>query len=138
MLKTGNIIQSGPYAGFEVIDVYSRADAIEDGLLIDVSETAKEAGIVFPVAVTNTVWETYIVPDERSRKWGQSESGRLWDTVWMLRCAIKRYPSGTDTIHYSLYYIMKEKQRRLVRLKAICGPGDNGEPVITIMLPEED
>jgi len=25
-----------------------------------------------------------------------------------------------------------------VQLKAICGPGDSGEPVITIMLPEED
>jgi hypothetical protein len=23
-------------------------------------------------------------------------------------------------------------------LKAICGPGDDAEPVITIMLPEED
>jgi hypothetical protein len=26
----------------------------------------------------------------------------------------------------------------LVRLKALCGPGDQGEPVITVMLPEED
>jgi hypothetical protein len=25
-----------------------------------------------------------------------------------------------------------------VRLKALCGPGDSGEPVITIMLPHED
>jgi hypothetical protein len=24
-----------------------------------------------------------------------------------------------------------------VRLKALCGPGDHGEPVVTIMLPEE-
>jgi hypothetical protein len=33
---------------------------------------------------------------------------------------------------------MKARQRRLVTLKAMCGPGDQGEPVITIMLPEED
>jgi hypothetical protein len=25
----------------------------------------------------------------------------------------------------------------LVRLKAVCGPGDQGEPVITVMLPDE-
>ena len=25
-----------------------------------------------------------------------------------------------------------------VQLKSICGPGDSGEPVITIMLPDED
>jgi hypothetical protein len=24
------------------------------------------------------------------------------------------------------------------RLKAVCGPGDDGEPCITVMLPEED
>jgi hypothetical protein len=26
----------------------------------------------------------------------------------------------------------------LVRLKAVCGPGDDGTPVVTIMLPSED
>jgi hypothetical protein len=26
----------------------------------------------------------------------------------------------------------------LVRLKAVCGPGDQGEPVITVMMPNED
>ncbi|MDQ7842096.1 MAG: hypothetical protein RDU83_13910 [bacterium] len=26
----------------------------------------------------------------------------------------------------------------MVRLKCICGPGDQGEPVLTAMLPEED
>jgi hypothetical protein len=27
--------------------------------------------------------------------------------------------------------------RPLVRLKALCGPGDDGEPVITVMFPDE-
>ena len=26
----------------------------------------------------------------------------------------------------------------LVRLKAVCGPGDQSEPVVTVMLPDED
>jgi hypothetical protein len=26
----------------------------------------------------------------------------------------------------------------LVRLKAVCGPGDNAEPVVTVMMPDED
>jgi hypothetical protein len=26
----------------------------------------------------------------------------------------------------------------LLRLKALCGPGDQGEPVITVLLPNED
>ena len=26
----------------------------------------------------------------------------------------------------------------LSQLKALCGPGDDGEPVVTVMLPDED
>jgi hypothetical protein len=32
----------------------------------------------------------------------------------------------------------REGMPPLVRLKAVCGPGDRGEPVITVLLPEED
>lgn len=120
-----------------VISGYSRAQALEDGELVDVSSTAREAGIIFPVAVTRALWDGYITPDERSRPFGQSEAGRLWDTLWMLRMAIRRLQAQQE-IHYRLYFIMKARQRRLVTLKAHCGPGDQGEPVITIMLPEED
>ena len=41
----------------DVIDVYTRAEAIEDGVLVDVTETAKEAGIVYPTAVTQGIME---------------------------------------------------------------------------------
>ena len=39
---------------------YSRAQAVEDGVLVDVSKIAREAGITFPVAVTCAVWEQCI------------------------------------------------------------------------------
>jgi len=120
----------------EIIYAYTRAQAIEDGVLVDVSEVAKEAGIKFPVAVTRAVWDEYITPDDRSRPYGQSEEGRLWDTLWMFRCFAKSL-SG-DTLFFKLYYIMKERQRRLITLKAVCHPGDNMEPVITVMKPDED
>jgi hypothetical protein len=32
----------------------------------------------------------------------------------------------------------RERTPPLVRLKAPCGPGDNGEPVVTVMMPDED
>jgi hypothetical protein len=119
----------------EVIYAYTRADALADGTLVDVSETAREAGIRFPVAITRTVWDGYVTPDPRSVRLGQSEAGRLWDVLWMLRVEMRR--GGTEIL-YRVCFIMKERQRRLVTLKAVCGPGDDGEPVITIMLPEED
>ena len=44
----------------EIIYAYTRAQAIEDGELVDVSETARESGIKFPVAVTRAVWAKYV------------------------------------------------------------------------------
>jgi hypothetical protein len=120
----------------DVIDAYTRKQAIEDGVLIDVTETAKEAGIRFPVAVTIGVWSKCIKVPE-TLKGLQDEQGRLWDVVWMMRIAIHG-AKKTDTVNYKLLVTGEDKKQHLVTLKAICGPGDNYEPVITIMLPEED
>ena len=124
----------------EVISSYSRAQAIGDGCLVDVSAVAKEAGIKFPVALTRAVFEDCVAwsAEDSKRQAYQDESGRLWDVIWMLRCAIK---NGGSEIKYSLYRIPKGgtgRKARLVTLKAICGPGDNAEPVITIMQLNED
>ena len=39
-----------------VVASYSRAQAIEDGVLIDVTAMAREAGFKWPVALTHTAW----------------------------------------------------------------------------------
>lgn len=143
-MKIGDIITEGPFAGFEVIDTYSRAEAIADGILVDVTDTAREAGILFPVAVTRSVWEEYIKSSSHdSEKWGQDLMGRLWDTVWMLRVAIRGKKQSEDRqadpgkLNFEVYYRLQGHLRR-IPLKALCGPGDDGSPVITVMLPEED
>jgi len=122
----------------EVISCYTRAQAIEDGVLVDVSETAREAGIKFPVALTRAVWANYVEVPEGVV--AQDENGRLWDILWMLRCQIRR--SQGDTLHFQLYVRNHNRERLtrrdLVTLKAVCGPGDDAEPVITVMLPDED
>ncbi|MGD0778471.1 MAG: DUF6573 family protein [Candidatus Solibacter sp.] len=127
----------GFWDGAEVIYAYTRAQAIEDGVLIDVSSVAKEAGIKFPVAMTSTVWGEYVEVPEGVNC--QDERGRLWDILWMLRCNARR---GGDTLFFKLYVRNHNRERLdsrdLVTLKAVCGPGDTPEPVITIMLPDED
>jgi hypothetical protein len=121
-----------------VISRYTRAQAIEDGFLVDVSEMAREAGIRFPVALTRAVWDEYVTPDPRSKKYGQSESGRLWDTLWMFSVAARQASDAASVFLYRVIYVLKEKQRRTITLKAHYGPGDEGEPVITISKPDED
>ena len=88
------------------------------------------------MAVTQRLWAEWIVPPEGDRDTGQSEAGRLWDVVWMLRCAIVR-ASAVSSIQYEVLFQRLGRQR-LATLKAVCGPGDNAEPVITVMLPDED
>jgi hypothetical protein len=121
---------------WDVIHTYTRAQAIEDGVLVDVSEMAREAGVKTPVAVTQRLWDGYITPDPRSVGWGQSIEGRLWDVLWML--SVAAHKTASNRVDFKVIFIMKEKQRRTVSLYALCGPGDDGEPVITIMLPDED
>jgi hypothetical protein len=126
------------WADAEVLSTYTRAQALADGVLVDCGKLAKEAGFTFPVALSHAVWHDYIEPDPRAMGLGQSTDGRLWDTLQCLHIAIKRAPVGEDTIRFRVLYVMATAQRKLVDLKAVCGPGDNAEPVITVMLPEED
>lgn len=117
----------------ETIYSYTRQQAIEDGVLADVSETAKEAGFKFPVAMTAAV---FALVSDCSRQC-QDLQGRLWDVMTMLRFYSKQ--SQGSIINFQVLLNGKDSTRPKTRfLKAICGPGDNAEPVITIMFPNED
>ena len=120
----------------DLIHSYTRRQAIEDGVLIDVSETAREAGIRFPVALTAGVWGRCVAVPEGVV--GQDAPGRLWDVLWMTRNAIARAPASADAVQVKLYVRNDNRRPELVTLKAVCGPGDDMEPVITVMLPGED
>lgn len=121
--------------GIEYIYIYSRKQALEDGVLLDASSLAKEAGFLFPVALTSAAWGTCVdVPQDCE---GQDEAGRLWDVLWMLKYAIKQRPSE-NPLRFSVIVQTSSRYTQQVELKSMCGPGDNAEPVITVMLPDED
>lgn len=127
----------------EVISVYTREDAIADGVLIDVTETAIEAGFLFPVAISSTAWSDCVAWDKQDSKRQeifQDENGRLWDVIYMARLAINSNKDSSQLL-YTVYRVPKggkAKKPRATQLKMIIGPGDNMEPVITIVLPNED
>lgn len=129
----------------KVIYTYSRRQAIADGMLIDATETAREAGIKFPVAITAAAWADCVAWDEATEKrkgfTGNSVRGRLWDVLWMFRTFAARARARGGVIKFGVYRIPTEgrgTRPRLTHLKAVCGPGDTAEPVVTIMLPNED
>ena len=105
----------------DMIYGYSRAEAISDGVLVNVSKVAKEAGIRYHTCVTSAVWEQYIKPD---RTPGQSISGRLWDTLWMFRTEVMRNHGArsnpSDCVMFKVSYAIKGRNH-LVELKVPFG-----------------
>jgi hypothetical protein len=158
-------VSGGLFDGAELIHSYTRAQAIADGVLVDVTEVATEAGFKVPVAITVGAWIDLVKWDEadgRRKNTYQDERGRLWDVLFMAFSAIKRHTSAEHTkihgpgrasfaaaryddrsneITYTLLRVPREGRGQLPRKASAVihsGPGDQGEHVITIMLPGED
>ena len=121
-----------------VIYAYTRAQAVADGVQVDVTKTAQEAGIKFPMFLTRAVFDKYVAVPEGVT--GQDEAGRLWDVVWMTRFAILRSRPGCDRIPVAFYVRNDNRAARLVKLIATCGALDidDPQPAITLMMPDED
>ena len=121
-----------------VIYAYTRKQALADGVQVDVTTTAQEAGIKFPMFLTRAVWDNCVtVPPDVS---AQDEAGRLWDVVWMTRFAILRTRPGMSRVPVALYVRNDNTRSKLVKLVAECGPLDIDDPApsITVLMPDED
>ena len=117
---------------------YTRAQAVADGVQVEVTKTAQEAGINFPMFLTRAVYDNYVTVPEGVT--AQDEAGRLWDIVWMTRFGILRAQPGRDRIPVALYVRNDNHRAKLVKLIATCGPldMDDPQPAITVMMPDED
>ena len=122
----------------ETVYAYTRKQALDDGFQVDVSATAREAGIRFPAFLTRTVYDAFVAVPPKLE--GQDDAGRLGDVVWMTRRAIGRSRPGADRITVSLYVRNDHRRPEFVKLVATCGPLDIDDPnrAITVMMPGED
>jgi hypothetical protein len=122
----------------KVVYAYTRSQAVADGVQVEVTKTAQEAGIKFPVFLTRTVFDAYVAVPEGVT--GQDEAGRLWDLVWMTRYAILRARPGVDRLPVALYVRNDNHGAKLIKLIATCGPLDidDPQPTITVMMVGED
>ena len=133
---------------------YTRKQAVEDGVLVDLwadGETKAlclEAGIKLPIATTTTAFMETVLAGTTETADGefifpgcQSGKGRLWDVLMVLRYAIRaaNRQGDTDRVHFSVDVDVKgDGKHKTVKLWCQCGPGDKGEPVLTVMLEGED
>ena len=124
----------------DVVFRYTRDDAIQDGVLVDVSNPAKQAGFSIPLALTARVFSECVSWPETEAAI-QDENGRLWDVLCMAavaaRAAARRGESGR--INFQLQVVPRGGWApELTTLSLHVGPGDRGEPVATILAPDED
>jgi hypothetical protein len=123
----------------KAIYCYSRAQAIDDGVLVDVTEIAHQVGFRYPVAITVAL-DDRLQPSRHDA--GQDYDARLWDVLWVAALNVRLNDRGTDTVRFTASQQETDPktgqlQPTDLRLMAVCGPGDEGEPVITIGFPQD-
>ena len=121
----------------EPIHVYTRAEALEDGTLVDVSQKAKEAGFAVPVALTSRLYADCNDLSGTHATGVEDTKGRLWDLLYMAALAARR-EENHDSSEFVFDLIMPVGEEIYYWAKCVIGPGDGEEPVITLMLPDED
>lgn len=131
------------FSAADLIHSYSRADAIEDGVLIDVSAAARAVGFVIPVAVTRSVWFDCIEWEEcDTARTGQQDAQAL-RLERMLRVAAatarRRQENSSAPRPFQIDRTARTgPMTRTASLVLRISGGDEWEPVITITHPNED
>ena len=120
----------------EDVQQQTRAELFNSGGLIDVSEIARDIGLISPVAFTRGVWDAVVVPSESSRRWGQAEAARAQDVLFMFKTFARNH-ADEKVFAFPVVFVNKHDTQQNITLVAVMGRGDDGEPVISIALPVE-
>jgi hypothetical protein len=112
-----------------VISSYSRAQAIEDGVLVEMPPERFDGADLFrfPVAFTAAL-ESAIARGQGSDP--DTYRARVWDVCYMATVAVKG-ASASDVFFKVIV------GSRTLSLWGNCGPGDDGAAVMTFGFPED-
>lgn len=116
----------------EPISVYTRANALSDGVLADVTSHASDL-FKIPVAFTSALWE--ILRDLPPGESGEEALANRIREVLRAAIAVAQYnPKPTSQFTFPIL-IGTPKGPKTLELLVHCGPGDRGEAVLTIGFP---
>ena len=128
-----NMLKSNDSVFGDVIFSYTRAQALADGVLVNLSRyPAIRTFWSHPVACTDTVWSA-IQAGVKADAFADLE-GTLHDICWTARCAI----SQAKASHSDMVFFTVTIANQSHELKLHCGPGDTSAPVLTLMFRHED
>lgn len=132
---------------FDFIHTYTREQALADGTLVAATtELTAQVGFGVPVAYTAAVYADAIkwTPADTDRAGiQQDQTGREWDVLWMARVAAGR-ANADARVTFAMVRVPgdvpadPDDPAKPITLALAIGPGDHGEPVLTILQPHED
>jgi len=115
----------------ELISSYSRAEAINDCVLVDVGAAypvIARAHYKVPIAFTAALWSR--IEAAAASVSGASREGFVHDVLYLAKTA--KDSGDPSRRRFTI------KLDEVVELEAIVGPGDNLEPVLTVGFLGED
>lgn len=124
----------------QVIYVYTREMALEDGVIVSAGEIGRELGFKLDIALSASLYHRYVVPPQGLEEQCQSVSGRMRDVMHVFAHAAYARWDGSR-VEFDVVFQMKVGRHisfeKVHCIAAVEGDKD-GNPAITIFLPEDD
>lgn len=141
------------FAGAEVITIYSLQDALDDGVIICLSSKEEHANdckkfYKFPIYITSNLYNKHLNAAKAIFPNGtEAEAEKINDLMGysifdMLNASLSKKCSvalseRTVKFKYALQDTQYTFSDTLITNIATVGPGINGEPIVTFMMPED-
>jgi hypothetical protein len=116
--------------------IRDREMAIQAGILIDVTPTAQQLGITFPVTITRPLWEMGIVTNQSLSE--EDRTGRLRDILMAFRLRLSSLTTVSPLLDFPALLALPPSQvPQPVPLFALIQPDPTHQANVTLLLPSE-
>jgi hypothetical protein len=116
--------------------IRDREAAIQAGILIDVTPTALQLGITFPVTITRPLWEVGIVTNRSLPE--EDQTSRLRDILMAFRLRLASLTTVSPLLDFpALLALPPSRVPQPVPLFALIQPDPTHQANVTLLLPNE-
>lgn len=116
--------------------IQDRSQAIQAGILIDVTPTAQQLGLTFPITITKPLWDIGIVTNQSLSE--AEQANRLRDILMAFRLRLASLATISPLIDFPALLAMPPSTvPQPVPLFAIIQPDGANQANVTLLLPNE-
>ncbi|MCG3778144.1 MAG: hypothetical protein JW388_0852 [Nitrospira sp.] len=118
------------------LNLLDRTAAIQAGILIDVTPTALQLGITFPVTITRPLWESGIATSHSLSE--EDQTGRLRDILMAFRLRLSSLTTVSPLLDFPVLLAWPPSSvPQPMPLFALIQPDPTHQMSVTLLLPNE-